>query len=63
LENETFQNNPVTSSLNFLISFTDFIEVESSLYTRFNEKVEVIKLLLLFACAVHGTNLGGASPL
>jgi len=55
LENETFQNNPVTSSLNFLISFTDFIEVESSLETSIisNQTSFFAELLIEFTYYIN----------
>jgi len=41
IENESFPENPIPQGLNFLMSFTDFIEIESNFFARFSEEVEV----------------------
>jgi len=40
LDNESFPYNPIPPDLHFLMSFTDFIEVESDFVIRFSEEVE-----------------------
>ena len=41
IENESFPDNPVAQNLNFLMSFTDFIEIDSQFSAHFSEEVEV----------------------
>jgi len=41
IENESFPNNPVSENLNFLMSFTDFIEIDSHFSARFSEEIEI----------------------
>ena len=41
IENESFPNNPIPENLNFLMSFTDFIEMDSGLFARFSEEVKI----------------------
>ena len=41
IENESFPNNPIPQELNFLMSFTDFIEVEPHFFAHFSEEIEV----------------------
>jgi len=41
IENESFPNNPISENLNFLMSFTDFIEMESRFLARLSEEIEV----------------------
>lgn len=41
MENDFFTENPIPLNLHFLMSFTDFIEVDSSFSARFSEEVQV----------------------
>ena len=41
LENDIFFESPVPHNLKFLMSFTDFIEIDSQFNARFSEEVEV----------------------
>jgi len=41
IENESFPDNPISDNLNFLMSFTDFIEINSRFSARLNEEAEV----------------------
>jgi len=40
IENYLYPDNPMPQNLNFFMSFTDFIEVESRIFARFSEEVE-----------------------
>ena len=41
IENESFPSNPIPQNLNFLMSFTDFIEIDNQFSARFSEEIEV----------------------
>jgi len=41
LENDTFPDNPIPSNLHFLMSFTDYIEVDSRFSAQLSENVQV----------------------
>jgi len=41
VENETFPENPIPHDLHFLMSFTDYIEVDSHFFAQFSEDVTV----------------------
>ena len=41
LPNHVFPDNPISPTLHYLMSFTDFIEVDSRLSANFNQEVEV----------------------
>jgi len=41
VENNIFPNNPIPQNLHFLMSFTEYIEVESGFFAKFSEKVAV----------------------
>lgn len=41
LENDIFDENPIPSNLNFLMSYTDFIEIENSFAVDFSEEKDI----------------------
>jgi len=66
IDNESFLDNPISQDLNFLMSFTDFIEIDSRLFARFSEEVEVhysytsVKRLIV---RYRGTSNGEMHPI
>ena len=61
--NETFPENPIPPNLHFLMSFTDFIEVDSRFSARFSEEVTVYytyvsskRLVIRYMATVDGNH-------